>query len=442
MTAASRPVSQGGEAAIRAGFILAGVLLLAMNLRAGITSVGPVLGEIQNDLGIGGSAASFLVSLPVIGFAIFSPLAPPLARKIGLEWALGASLLVLAGSIVLRSVPVTGAIWIGTAGLGAAVATLNVLIPSLVKREYPHQVGLMTGVYSAVQSSMAAIAAGLAVPIAGMSPLGWRLSIGAWAGLALIGFAVFLPTLRARVRVRDARAAGGDAGVAVDAAADAVADAGSGAGTASSNSLSARTSAPHDHSGGPSMWRSALAWQVTLFLGLQSAIYYTVITWWPTIERDSGFSAAAAGWHQFGFQAAGIAGSLTAAAMLHRMRNQILVAVLAAVLPLIALTGEIFFPELALAWVVMLGLAGGAAITTALSLFGLRTRDHHQAASLSGMAQSIGYLLASLGPVLVGALHDATGSWQPGLILIIVSTCGMLVFGILAGRARFVGERY
>lgn len=412
MTSAARPAPSGGDAPLRLGFVLAGVLLLAMNLRAGITSVGPVLGDIQHDLGISGSAASFLISLPVIGFAVFSPLAPLLARRIGLEWSLGGALLVLAGAIVLRSVPITGAIWVGTALLGAAVATLNVLIPALVKREYPRQVGLMTGVYSAAQSTLAALAAGLAVPIAGMSQAGWRLSLGVWAGLALVGFAVFLPTLRRRVRTPVGSPAMGPA--------------------PGSLSSSGRR--------GPAMWRSPLAWHVTLFLGLQSTIYYTVITWWPTIERDAGFSSVEAGWHQFAFQCCGIAGSLTAAALLHRLPNQSAIAAVAAILPLTALLGMLFVPHLALLWVSLLGLAGGAAITTALSFFGLRTRDHHQAASLSGLAQSIGYLLAAAGPVVVGAMHDATRSWAPGLVLITVSAAGMLVFGVLAGRDRFVGE--
>src|SRR5690606_38434239 len=158
--------------------------------------------------------------------------------------------------IVMRSVPFAGAIWIGTALLGAAIATLNVLIPSLVKREYPTKVGLMTGLYSAVQSSMAALAAGLAVPIAGTTGLGWRLSLGVRAGLALIGFAVFLPTLRARVRSRQA-----------------------------ANVTPTDTDTPTPERV-PSMLRSPIAWYVTLFLGLQSAIYFTVITWWPTIEQD------------------------------------------------------------------------------------------------------------------------------------------------------------
>lgn len=403
--------------------MLAGILLLAMNLRASITSVGPVLGDIRADIGLGGAAASFLVALPVIGFAVVSPFAPVVARRLGLEWTLGGSLLVLAGAIVLRSVPVPGAIWVGTALLGAAIAVLNVLIPALVKREYPDRVGAMTGIYSAAQGCIAAIAAGLAVPIAGLTDAGWRLSIGVWAGLALIGFAVFLPQLRRRAEASGAMAQDAAATVSVPGA-DAAAD-------------SADT-VPTLHVGG--LWRTPLAWWVTLYLGLQSTVYYTVITWWPAIESDSGLPAVAAGWHQFVFQALGIAGSLIAAALLHRMRAQSALTVVTAAFAAGAMAGQLVFPALDLVWVVCVGLASGGSITIALSLFGLRTRHHDHAASLSGMAQAVGYLLAAFGPILVGVLHDATGSWDGPLVLLLIVSVGIGVVGALAGRPRFVED--
>ena len=411
MPHASLPPSRA-DGVVRGGLVLAGVLLLAVNLRASITSVGPVLGDIRAELGFGGAAASFLIALPVIGFAVVSPFAPAVARRIGLEWALGGSLLVLAGAIVLRSVPVAGMIWIGTAVLGAAIAMLNVLIPALVKREYPDRVGAMTGIYSAVQSGVAAIAAGLAVPIAGLTDSGWRLSLGVWAGLALIGFAVLLPQLRRRHTAEGAEDAA--AGAEMDVPSDPV------------------------HIG--SMWRNRLAWWVTIYLGLQSTIYYTVITWWPAIENASGLPKLAAGWHQFVFQAMGIAGSLIGAALLHRLRSQSALTVVAAAFAVVAMAGQLFVPALDLVWVVLVGLAAGAQIPIPLSLFGLRTRNHEQAASLSGMAQSVGYLLAAFGPILVGVLHDTTGSWNVPLALLLVVSLGIAVFGILAGRPRFVED--
>src|SRR5699024_5749143 len=183
---------------LRAGLVLVGLLLVAANLRAGITSVGPVLDTVRDDLEMSAMTASVLISLPLVAFAVVSPLAPPLARRIGIERSLGLALAVLALSIVARSWPLDGASWVGTAGLGCAIAVLNVTIPALVKRAFPTRIGPVTGLYSAVQSGVAGIAAGLAVPIAGLGEHGWRLSLGLWAGLAVIAFAVFAPQLRVR----------------------------------------------------------------------------------------------------------------------------------------------------------------------------------------------------------------------------------------------------
>lgn len=420
MTRESEPSGVPPGRALRAGLVFVGVLLLAANLRAGITAVGPVLDPIRADLGIGGSAASLLISLPLIAFAAISPVAPTLARRIGLERALGGSLLALAAAIVLRSVPVPGMIWIGTALLGVAIAILNVLLPALVKREYPDQVGRITGIYTAVQSGVAAVAAGLAVPIADATGAGWRLSLGIWAGLALIGFAVFLPQIRARYRPR----AGGPP---VDPA-----EALRGTGTAADD-YPVEPVAPD-----PRLRSSAVAWQVTLFLGLQSTVYYTVITWWPTIEQDHGISAAAAGWHQLVFQLLGIAGALAAAALIHRWASQSLLTAGLALLAPLGVLGQMVAPSGAVIWIAMLGIAGGATITIALSLFGLRTRDHHRAASLSGMAQSVGYLLAAFGPVMIGILHDALADWTVPLLVLSGIGLAEVLFGFLAGRDRFV----
>lgn len=406
MTRESEPAGAAPGRAVRAALVFVGVLLLAANLRAGITAVGPVLDPIRADLGIGGSAASFLISLPLVAFAAISPLAPSLARRVGLEWTLGGSLLALAAAIVLRSVPVPGMIWIGTVLLGIAVAILNVLLPALVKREYPDQVGRVTGIYTAVQSGVAAVAAGFSVPIADATAAGWRLSLGIWAGLALIGFAVFLPQIRARYRPRN------DAGADV---------------------LPVEPVAPDAR-----LRSSAVAWQVTLFLGLQSTVYYTVITWWPTIEQDHGISAAAAGWHQLVFQLLGITGALAAATLIHRWTSQSLLTAGLALLAPLGVLGQIVAPSGALIWIALLGIAGGATITIALSLFGLRTHNHHRAASLSGMAQSVGYLLAAFGPVMIGILHDAMAGWTVPLLVLFGVGLLEVVFGFLAGRDRFV----
>lgn len=408
MTAA--PTRTGRTTRWRRGVLLIGVLLIAANLRAAITSVGPVLGDIRDALHLSAVTASVLISVPLIAFALVSPVAPWLARRVGVERSLGLSLAGLAVGIVLRSVPWLPGLWIGTALLGVAIAVLNVLLPALVKRDYPDRIGPLTGGYSAVQSAIAAVAAGIAVPLAGGSPEGWRLSLGVWAGLAVIAIAVFAPQLRIGAMPTGE---GGDAEEGGDQARE------------------ARYRSP---------WGSALAWQVTLFMGLQSTVYYVIITWLPTIESASGISPAAAGFHQLLLNGFGIIGSLGAAALIHRMTDHRALAVGTVLIVGVLVVGVMTAPALDALWVSLGGLGTGASIVLALSLFGLRTTHHAQAAALSGMAQSVGYLLAASGPIAIGIVHDATGSWTPALAILLGLLAAQLVAATLASRPRVIGR--
>jgi MFS transporter, CP family, cyanate transporter len=396
---ATRP---GGVGTTRSGLLFVGILLIAVNLRAAITSVGPVIEDIRTDLGIGGATASVLISLPLVAFAVVSPVAPVLARRIGIERALGAALAVLAVATVVRSLPSTIALWTGTAFLGVAIAVINVLLPSLVKREYPDRIGQVTGLYSSVQGAAAALASGFAVPLAGTTQHGWRLALGIWAGLGLIALAVFLPQLRRRTVPAEATSSAG---------------------------TPVRYRSP---------WRSALGWQVTLFMGTQSTVYYTLITWWPSVEQAHGTSAAASGWHLFALQVAGLLANLVTARLIPRQADQRLLIVGAAVLVALGIAGQLALPAASLLWIVLAGAGGGANIVLALSLFGLRTGDHQQAAALSGMAQSVGYAMAAGGPILLGALHDATGSWTAPLWVLLGVIVVQAASGALAGRARTI----
>lgn len=382
---------------LRAALVLIGLLLVAGNLRAGITAVGPVLDTVRDDLGLSAMTGSVLISLPLIAFAVVSPLAPPLARLIGIERSLGLALAVLAVSIVVRSMPFPGAIWIGTAGLGCAIAVLNVTIPALVKRDFPTRIGPVTGLYSAVQSGIAGIAAGLSVPIAGLADHGWRVSLGIWVGLAVISLAVFAPQLRSRSTL----------GGPIEPVA-----------------------------GHRSPWTSALGWQVTLFMGLQSTGFYVLITWMPSIEQAAGVPAATAGLHQSALNASGIVGTLISANVIRRFRDQRGLVTFATVAMAVSVLGLALAPSAGLAWAIAGGLGCGSAIVLALSLFGLRTAHHDQAARLSGMAQSIGYLIAACGPIAIGGLHDVTGSWPAALAPLLAVMAVQLVMGLLAGRDR------
>jgi CP family cyanate transporter-like MFS transporter len=235
-----------------------GFVLLAANLRPALTSVAPLIGQIRSNTEISNGVAGLLTTLPLLAFGVLSPVAPRLARWFGMERMLLVSMLVLAVGILLRSAGEVAALFVGTAILGAAIAVGNVLLPSLVKREFPERVGLMTSIYSAALGFSAAIAAGASFPIAQQTGIGWQASLALWALLALVAAAAWLP------QIRSARPA----------------------------SASAETS-----QGVSGLWRSPLAWQVTLFMGLQSLAYYVVLTWLPEILQEvvGGMSASLAG---------------------------------------------------------------------------------------------------------------------------------------------------
>lgn len=419
----NRPPSPEKHRALRPALLLVGILLLAANMRASLTAVSPLMGQIRDELSLPSFATSALISLPLLCFALVSPVAPKLAARIGIERTLGLALGGLTIGILLRSAPWTPGLWAGTVLVGSSIAFINVLLPALLKRDFPTKIGPLTGAYNAVQSGFAALAAGFAVPLAALPGFDWRIAIGCTAGIALIGLAVFLPQLRSSAQHRPASPASAD--LASELAAMADVD-----GTAC-------TTAPTTPTVPASLWRSATAWQVTLFMGLQSSLFYSLLTWWPAVEHDSGTSPVEAGLHMALIQASGIVGSLCTGALLRRVNPRIMT-MIPVLITATGVMGQLTVPSAAVLWAILLGLGTGGTIVTALALFGARTRDHHRAASLSGMAQSVGYLLAAAVPPLLGAIHDATGNWTAPLLTLTGLALVAAVMGMLASRDRTI----
>ncbi|WP_284976781.1 MFS transporter [Arthrobacter sp. efr-133-TYG-104] len=401
MPAATRNAPARRTAGI--GFAFIGVLLIAVNLRVSFVSVGPILANISSDLGLSSAAAGFLTGLPLIAFAVFSPVAPRFASRLGLDRALWMSLLILALGIVLRSLPVPGFIWAGTALIGLAIAFLNVLVPSLVKRDFPTRVSRVTGFYTATQAAFAAVGAAVVVPVAQTSPEGWRLALGVWVGLALIALAVLMPWLRR-------------------------------------HGISTTRGTARDPASYRSPWASALGWQVTIFMGLQSVAFYVLMAWLPTIEQSRGVPAATAGIHLSVFLLISVFASLATGGILHRGSDQRLVSFTSAALTFVTFLGLALAPDLILLWVLLGAIGCGSLIVIALSLFSLRTVNYPQAASLSGMAQSVGYGLGAAGPVIFGGLRDLSGDWELPLLLTAGVMAVLAATGVLAGRNSVISS--
>ena len=390
-----------GRPRLRSIIFVVGILLLAANLRPALTGVAPLIGEIRSDTGISNGAAGLLTTLPLLAFALLSPVAPRVARRFGLEGVLLASLLVLAAGILLRWTGTVATLFLGTAILGSAIAFGNVLLPGLVKREFPEKAGLMTSVYSTSLGVSAAIAAGVSVPLAGLDGIGWRGALAVWALPALLACVAWLPQLGRRDL--PARSSDPDAPIIRD------------------------------------LLRSPLAWQVTLFMGLQSLSYYVTLTWLPEILQDGGMDAAGAGWMLGLSQTVSILAMFLAPVLAVRRPSQWGVVVVAVLLSAAGVLGLLFAGSAAPAlWVVLLGLGQGASFSLALAFFPLRSPDPGHAAALSGMAQSVGYLLAASGPFLFGVLRDATGAWKVPLVLLLAITVCLLIAGLGAARDAHV----
>jgi CP family cyanate transporter-like MFS transporter len=397
------------QAGARAGLLAASILLLASNLRAALTSVGPLVGEIRGGEGISHGVAGLITTVPLLAFAAMSSLAPRLARRYGVERTLLASMLVLTAGILFRSSGPVAALFGGTALVGLAIAAGNVLLPGLVKRDFPERTGWMTGLYSGAMGVMATVAVAAAVPLADGLGLGWRGSLACWAVPAGVAALVWVPLARRR------RGAAGAApsGTAVPDAAD----------RAASRSL----------------WRSGLAWQVTVYMGLQSLVFYSTIAWLAEILRDRGLSASAAGWLVSVAQFTGLVTSLAAPPLATRRRSQRPYTSASALLSLAGYGGLLVAGRSLLPlWCVLIGLGQGAMFSLALTLFALRAPDARRAAELSGMAQTIGYLLAASGPTALGLIHDLTGAWTVPLAALTATTVAIVIAGLFAGRDALV----
>lgn len=382
--------------------LIVGIVFIAANLRAPLTSVGPLVSFIRDNLHISNTMAGMITTLPLLAFALFSPLVPKLARKFGMETVIFISIIFLLIGITLRSLSGIIVLYIGTAILGLAIAVSNVLLPSLIKREFPERIGLMTGVYSISMNLMGAIASGISVPIAIGAGYGWQGALGIWGVLSFISILFWLPQMKC-------------------------------------NKEKASVSPHQTDDRHVNLWRSSLAWQVTLFMGLQSMVFYVLIAWLPAILVEQGISSDQSGWLLSIMQLALLPFTFIVPIVAGRMSSQRPLVIVTAALLLTGTLGLLYGnTNVILLWIIVLGIGGGFAFSLSMMFFGLRTANARQAADLSGMAQSIGYLLAASGPTLFGYLHDVTNSWTIPLWILVVASVLILVFGLGAGRERTV----
>ncbi len=319
-----------------------------------------------------------------------------MSRNFGLERTLFFGLTVVALGTVLRAQGSAGGLLAGMFLVGSGVAIGNVLLPSLIKRDFPSQIGLMTGMYVTVMNVFAGLGSGISVPLAQSAKLGWRGSLAIWVFLALLGMVSWLPHLSRR-----------------------------------NNSGSI---------GGRAFWGSSVAWQITLFMGLQSLLFYANIAWLPTLLNERGLSLSHAGWVVSLVQIISLPGTFIMPILAQRQRTQHSLTAATALLFLIGYVGLLMTasPTWSILWVIFIGFGNGVSISLALAFFSLRTRNHQNAGQISGMAQSVGYLLAATGPITIGYLHAATHAWTWPLIILMGVVGLVALTGFGASRDIFI----
>lgn len=399
----SLPRPQPPELRGRAARIVLGasLVLIAFNLRPLFSSLSVLLPEVMQATGLSTAGASLLTTLPVLCLGLFAPFAPRLAQRYGAERALLGALALLAVGTGLRWFESVPLLFVATFLAGGAIAIGNVLLPGLVKRDFAGSAALMTGLYTMALCAGSAAAAGFTLPIERLVTGSWSGALAAWAVPTLLVLLIWIPQAlgnRQQVSHRGFRIVG--------------------------------------------LWRDRLAWQVTLFMGLQSALAYCIFGWLAPILRERGFDAATAGAIASVSVMAQVITCLAVPSVAVRLKDQRGVNVVLVAIAVVALLGILFArTSTVLFWAVLQGIGQGGLIAAAMTIIVLRSPDSHVAAHLSGMAQGVGYVLAAFGPLLVGLIRGWTGSFSESAFLFVALGLGAAIMGFGAGRALHVGAR-
>lgn len=375
--------------------LILGILFIAANLRGPITGIGPVLEQVIETFHLTASQAGMLTTLPLLAFAIASPMATLLAKKQGLEISLFISLILIGLGLSSRLIDSMIILYIGSAVIGVGIAIGNVLLPSLIKRDFPHKVAVMTSAYVLAMGIFAGSYSALLIPLAAYKDIGWQIALACYGLVTLVSILIWLPQLKSHTKPIK------------------------------------NLIRPVNKS---KIWHHATAWHITLCLGLNSFFTYIMIAWLPNILMEGGYNAEQAGVLHGSFQLASAVPGIVMIPLLARLKDQRILALALATIGFICSLGLLYLPSFAFIWSTSLGFCAGAIFILGLSYVSLRTHHSGQAASLSGMAQCVGYLLAAIGPMFAGSLHSNFESWAPVLWLCAAASLLCGVFGYLGGR--------
>ncbi|GAA1775864.1 CynX/NimT family MFS transporter [Agromyces lapidis] len=384
---------------------LVGIVLVAFNLRTAVASLSPILGLLQEEVALGPVVVGLLGMLPLLCYAVCGIATPRLAKRLGLERTLVGALAVLTVGLAGRGLANSALALVAASALAfAAIGVGNVLLPPLVKRYFPDRIGLVTTVYVSAMSVSTFIPPLIAVPVA--EAAGWRVSLGEWA---IVAAASLVPWIALLVHPKRE---------------------------------SPETAPEEPGAGGfAQMVRSPLAWALTVVFTVSSFNAYVAFAWLPQLLHDvAGATPAEAGALLSLYAAMGLPAALAVPIIAARYgRIRLLVGVSVASF-IIGYLGLLLAPQSATwLWVALIG-TGPLVFPLTLVLINLRSRTHAGAVALSGFVQSVGYLVAATGPLVVGLLHQVSGGWTAPLVLMLVSVLPAAVAGVVVARPHFVED--
>ena len=381
----------------KAALMILGILFISFNLRAPITAVGSIVELIQQEFSLSSAAAGFITTLPLVAFAVVSPFVAGLSARIGHARTMLLGLVLILCGEAVRSYTGMAGLFAGTAIIGVGIAIGNVIIPAIIKLYFSDKVGAVTSVYTSGMCIFAAVGAGISVPLAQGLGLGWKHTLFSWFILTIITILIWLPQTRETVK---------------------------------------KPAAGAKKSGGASVWKSPLAWWVTLFMGTQSLLFYSLVAWLPTIVVSKGLSQSFAGSMALLFQLMAIPATLVIPMLCDKLKDQRIlvwvVCVIYAAGMALFLTGHT--SVMMTVAVVLMSIGMGGSISLSIAFISLRSPNSQKASQLSGMSQSAGYLFAALGPILTGYIYDLQSTWTIPVVLFIALIAFLAVCGCFAGR--------
>ncbi len=387
--------------------VLCAMILLATNMRAPIVALGSIAPVVKGALDISEFQIGWLGAVPMLSFAVGALISPTIGKRFGLENTLIAMIgLLTVGMVIRTAIPTWSGFLIGTLLLTLAIGFANTLAAPVIKQRTPQHIPLITGLFSLTMTTAAGIVAGVVLPLS--EQVGWQWALGGWTILGVFAFVIWL-FLRVRL--------------------------------GSSNHQAVIPAALG--SSDISMWRTTFAWQIAIFMGLQSLLFYTVASFLPSIWVSKGLSAVSAGQMGSVFQFMAPVSILSLTWLVNRGRPIQALAVFAAVLNVVGILGVSYLStDLAWLWSGMMGMGCSAIFTLSMMLFSMRTYTTNQASELSGMAQAVGYVIAFFGPLGTGWLHEMTGSWSMPLFIMLILMIVNVVIAWLVSRPVMVDGKY